>query len=137
MSPQHKTIALFAAVAYLFAVPLSAALWGWAAGVWLLLIALAPCVIAMVWTKILFLQPRLQTVPAFLRGGGVALLSYLSFGVLAAVGLSLRSDAGVSELREQLWYFLVVGTMMFGLPLAVVGAVTGVVAEKLFRREGT
>ena len=134
MSPQNKTIALFAAVAYVFAVPLSAALWGWSAGAWLLLIALAPSVIAMVWTKILFLQPRLQTVPAFLRGGGVALLSYFSFGVLAAAGLSIRSGEIVSDLGGHLWYFLVVGTVMFGLPLAVVGAVTGLVAGKLFSR---
>lgn len=134
MFPQHKTIALFAAVAYVFAVPLSAVLWGWGAGAWLLLLALVPSVIAMGWTKILFLRPRLQTVPAFLRGGGVGLLSYLSFGVLAAVGLSLQSDGMVSALQEQLWYFLIVGTVMFGLPLAVVGAVTGVVAEKLFSR---
>jgi hypothetical protein len=134
MSPQHKTIALFAAVAYVFAVPLSAVLWGWGAGVWLLLIALAPCVIAIFWTKTLFLRPRLQTVPAFLRGGGVGLLSYLSFGVLAAVGLSLRSDQIVSDLREHLWYFLVVGTVMFGLPLAIVGGITGLVAEKAFSR---
>ena len=134
MTPQNKTIALFAAVAYVFAVPLSAVLWGWGADAWLLLIALVPSVIAMGWTKILFLRPRLQTVPAFLRGGCVGLLSYLSFGVLAAVGLSLRSDGMASDLREQLWYFLVVGTIMFGLPLTVVGAVTGVVAEKLFGR---
>lgn len=132
MSPQNKTLALFAVVAYVVSVPLSAALVGTAAKAWLLLVALVPCAIALVWVKILFLRPRLQTVPAFLRGGVLALLSYLSFGVVGAVGLSLTSNAMVAGLRETLWYFLIVGTVMFGLPLVVVGAVTGFVADKLF-----
>ncbi|HEX5715196.1 MAG TPA: hypothetical protein VF179_03490 [Thermoanaerobaculia bacterium] len=128
MSPQNKTIALFAAVGYVVSVLLSGVLWGTSPGALLLLFALVPCAIALGWVKILFLHPRLQTVPALLRGGGVGLLSYLSFGVLMAVWLSFR-DSG---LRENLWYFLVVGTVMFGLPLMAVGAVTGFIAEKLF-----
>lgn len=133
MEPQSKTVVLFTVVAYVVSVILSPLLFGMAARAWLLLVALVPCAIAIGWVKVLFLRPRLQAVPGFLRGGGVALLSYLSFGVLAAASLSLYSKETVSGLRENLWYFLVVGTMMFGLPLVVVGAATGFVAEKLFR----
>ncbi len=128
MNPQNKTIALFAVVSYVVSVFLSVALWGTSAGALLLLFALVPCAIALGWVKILFLRPRLQTVPALLRGGGVGLLSYLSFGVLMAVWLSFRSYG----LRENLWYFLVAGTAMFGLPLMAVGGVTGFIAERLF-----
>jgi hypothetical protein len=132
MAPQTKTIALFTVVAYIISVILSAVLFGMAARARLLLVALVPCAIAIGWVKILFLRLRLQRVPGFLRGGGVALLSYLSYGVLAAVALTLYSDPTVADLRENLWYFLVVGTAMFSLPLMVVGAATGFVAEKLF-----
>jgi hypothetical protein len=128
MSPQNKTLALFAVVGYMVSVFLSVALWGTSAGALLLLLALVPCAIALGWVKILFLRPRLQTVPALLRGGAVGLLSYLSFGLLMSAWLSFRSYG----LRENLWYFLVAGTMMFGLPLTAVGAVTGFAAEKLF-----
>ena len=62
----------------------------------------------------------------------MGLLSYLSYGLLAAIAFSLFSDATVSALRETSWYFLVVGTVIVGLPLVVVGAVTGLVAERLF-----
>lgn len=126
--PQTKTLSLFAVVGYVVSVFLSAVLWGTAAGAWLLVVALVPCAIAIGWVKILFLRPRLQTVPALLRGGGVGLLSYLSFGVLMASWLSFRS----SGLSENFWYFLVVGTVMFGLPLVVLGAATGFAADKLF-----
>jgi hypothetical protein len=128
MNPQNKTIALFAVVGYVVSVFLSGVLWGTSSVARLLLVALVPCAIAIGWVKILFLRPSLQTVPGFLRGGGVGLLSYISFGLLTAVWLSFR-DSG---LREYLWYFLIVGTVTFGLLLALVGAATGVAAEKLF-----
>ncbi|HWN41861.1 MAG TPA: hypothetical protein VNW71_06540 [Thermoanaerobaculia bacterium] len=129
MNPQQKTIALFAVVGYVVSVLLSRMLWGTSPGALLLLFALVPCAIALGWVKILFLHPRLQTVPALLRGGGVGLLSYISFALVTAAWLSFRS----SELEEDLWYFfLVVGTVMFGLALTAVGAVTGFIAEKLF-----
>lgn len=131
-APQTKTLALFAVVGYVVSVLLSAVLWGTAAGAWLLVVALVPCAIALGWVKILFLRPSLQTVPGFLRGGGVALLSYLSFGLLAASWLTFRT----SGLQENLWAFLIVGTMMFGLPLIAVGAATGFAAEKLFGHPG-
>lgn len=133
MTSQSKTLALFTAVAYAVSVLLSGVLWGVGAGAWLLLAALVPCTIAVGWVKILFLRPRLKTVPGLLRGGGVGLLSYLSFGLLASAWFSFRSDSAVSDLREFLWYFLIAGTAMFGLPLTAVGAATGFVAEKLFR----
>jgi len=133
MTPQHKTIALFAVVAYVVSVPLSSVLFGMGAKAWLLLAALAPCAVAIGWVKILFLRPRLQNVSGLLRGGGVGLLSYLSFSILAAVYLSLYSYRPLSGLRELLWFALTAGTVMFGLPLALVGAVTGLVAEKRFR----
>ena len=132
MTPQNKTLALFAFVGYVVSVLLSGVLWGTSPGALLLLLALVPCAIALGWVKILFLRPSLRTVPAFLRGGGVGLLSYLSFGVLMASWLSFRS----SGLQENLWYFLVVGTVMFGLPLVVLGAATGFTAEKLFGHLG-
>jgi hypothetical protein len=128
MSPQNKTLALFAAVGYVVSVPLSRELWGTGVGAWILLLALVPCAIAIAWVKVLFLRPRLQTVPGFLRGGVLGLLSYLSFGLLMAGWYSFRS----SGLRETLWYFLIAGTLMFGLPLMAVGAATGFAAEKLF-----
>ncbi len=129
MNPQNKTIALFAVVGYVVSVFLSGMLWGTSPGARLLLVALVPCAIAIGWVKILFLRPSLQTVPGFLRGGGVGLLSYLSFALLTATWLSFRS----SELEENLWYFfLIVGTVTFGLLLALVGAATGAAAEKLF-----
>ena len=84
-----------------------------------------------VWVKLFFLHPRLQGVPGFLRGGGVALLSYVSFGALMSAFLALRSD--ISDLRETLWYFLVAGTAMFGMPLLLIGAVTGLIADKRIR----
>ena len=37
-----------------------------------------------------------------------------------------------AELVEHLWYFVIVGGILFGLPLILVGAATGLVAEKLF-----
>lgn len=132
MNPQNKTLALFAVVGYVVSAFLSGVLWGTSPGALLLLLALVPCAIALGWVKILFLRPGLQTVPGFLRGGGVALLSYLSFGLLAASWLSFRS----SGLQENLWAFLIVGTVMFGLPLVAVGAVTGFAAEKLFGHPG-
>jgi hypothetical protein len=128
MNLQQKTIALFAVVGYVISAFLSRVLWGTSPGALLLLFALVPCAIAIVWVKILFLRPRRQTVPALLRGGAVGLLSYLSFGLLMSVWLSFRSYG----LQENLWYFLVAGTVMFGLPLTAVGAVTGFIAEKLF-----
>lgn len=130
MTPQNKTLALFAVVGYVVSFLLSGALWGMGRGAWLPLLALVPCVIALAWVKLFFLHPRLQGVPGFLRGGGVALLSYVSFGVLMSAFLALRSD--ISDLRETLWYFLVAGTAMFGLPLVLIGAVTGLIADKRF-----
>ena len=44
----------------------------------------------------------------------------------------MRPDSLASALRENLWYFLVVGTVMFGPPLVLIGAVTGLIAEKRF-----
>ncbi|HWM92683.1 MAG TPA: hypothetical protein VN493_18100 [Thermoanaerobaculia bacterium] len=129
MNPQNKTIALFAVVGYVVSLFLSGVLWGMGPGAWLVLLALVPCAIALGWVKIFFLRPGLQTVPGFLRGAGVALISYLSFGILTAAYLSYPDLSG---LREDLWNVLIVGTVMFGLPLTAVGAVTGFVAEKLF-----
>jgi hypothetical protein len=119
MSPQNKKLALFAVTAYVVSVPLSTALFGMSARAWLLLAALVPCAIATGWVN-------------YLRGGAVALLSYLSFGWLAQLACRLLRTRRLPGCGRLCWYFLVVGTVMFGLPLVVVGAVTGFVADKLF-----